>query len=109
MAKYLDDSDTYFERRAEPDVQVTAVQARQGRLGRPVLTVLIASLVLVALAWAAVEFWGVSIAPRDPAVDPATTSSTTAEPLAGKNTFDDNPPADAQVEPVPSVKQPSKM
>lgn len=108
MAKSIDDSNRHFERQAEPEVQLTATEARQGQLGRPVLMVLGISLVLVALAWAAVEFWGVSIAPDQPA-DPATTSSTTADPLAGKNTFDNNPPADEKLEPVPAIKEPSKL
>lgn len=62
--------------RAERPVELTPTEARQGFLGRPVLAVLVGGLVLAMLAWAAVEFWGMSIAPAETATDPATTSST---------------------------------
>jgi len=39
---------------ADPAVE-TAVEARQGFLGRPVLAVLIAGLILAVIAWLAVE------------------------------------------------------
>lgn len=38
-------------------------KARQGRRGRPVLMVLICALVLAALAWAGVEYYGRMIEP----------------------------------------------
>jgi cytoskeletal protein RodZ len=109
MAKYLDNSDNYLERRNEPEVRLSATEARQGRLGRPVLTVLVASLVLVILAWAAAELWGMYIAPRDEAVDHTTTSSTTSAPAEGKNVIDDNPPASGKIEPAPTIQDSNKM
>lgn len=42
---------------------IPEVKARQGRLGRPVLIVLIASLVLIGIVWAVVEFYGQAIEP----------------------------------------------
>lgn len=109
MAKYLDDSSNYFERRMEPEVRVSATEARQGRLGRPVLIVLVASLVLVVLAWAAAELWGMYIAPRDQAIDPATTSSTTTDPMAGKKVINDNPPAGDKIQTSPAIRDSQKM
>ncbi len=49
-------------------------KARQGLLGKPVLMVLIAALVLVAIAWWGVEIYGEAIAPENPsggAAEPA--------------------------------------
>jgi hypothetical protein len=108
MAKYLDDSSNYFERRMEPEVTVSATEARQGRLGRPVLIVLLASLFLVVLAWAAAELWGMYLAPRDQAIDAATTSSTTTDP-AGKNVINENPPAGDKIQTTPAIKDSQKM
>lgn len=83
---------------AERPVELTATEARQGLLGRPVLAVLVIGLVLAMLAWAAVEFWGMSIAPRETATDPATTSSTDST----TDRATENPPAGdkRQTEPV---------
>lgn len=107
MAKYLDDSDSYHERRMDPRVRVSATEARQGFLGRPVLMVLVISLALVMLAWAAAEFWGTSIAP-DEGIDPATTSST-ADPTASKDTIDNNQPAGQKVQPAPAIQDSTKL
>jgi hypothetical protein len=84
--------------RADRPVELTPTEARQGFLGRPVLAVLVIGLVLAMLAWAAVEFWGMSIAPRETTTDPATTSSTVND--ADKAT--ETPPAGdkRQTEPV---------
>ncbi|PSJ63419.1 hypothetical protein [Kumtagia ephedrae] len=49
-------------------------KARQGKLGRPVLVVLIAALVLAMVVWAGVEFWGERI--DTPAADDAGGIST---------------------------------
>ncbi|MFB2553542.1 hypothetical protein [Ensifer soli] len=46
--------------------EFSAKEARQGRPGIPVLRILIASLVLVAIAWAGAAMWGESI-DNDPA------------------------------------------
>ena len=50
-------------------------KARQGLLGLPVLLVLVAALVLVALAWWGAELYGDAIAPENPsgsAAEPST-------------------------------------
>jgi flagellar basal body-associated protein FliL len=41
--------------------KISTDKARQGKRGQPVLIVLIAALVLVAIAWAISEFYGQSI------------------------------------------------
>lgn len=44
-------------------------RARQGRLGRPVLIVLVASVALALIVWAGVEIWGEAIEPPPQAAD----------------------------------------
>lgn len=44
-------------------------KARQGRSGRDVLVILIAALVLAAIVWGGVEFYGESIDTNTPASD----------------------------------------
>lgn len=39
-------------------VVLSAREARQGRLGRPVLMVLLGSLVLAGIVWFGLEVWG---------------------------------------------------
>ena len=49
-------------------------RARQGLLGKPVLMVLVAALLLVAIAWWGAEIYGEAIAPENPsggAAEPA--------------------------------------
>lgn len=41
--------------------EVKTTKARQGRLGRPVLLVLIASLILVCFVWFGTEWYGSAI------------------------------------------------
>lgn len=59
MAKYLDErGDRVSPEETEKVVNVTPVEARQGYLGRPVLMVLGAGLILAAIAWAVAEGYG---------------------------------------------------
>ena len=44
----------------------TATQARQGRWGRRTFTVLVVSILLALVAWAAAELWGESGDPQEP-------------------------------------------
>ena len=46
---------------------VSTDKARQGHRGRHVLIVLVAALLLAAVAWGVAEFYGVAIAPSQPA------------------------------------------
>ena len=64
------------------------VETRQGKMGRPVLAVLLAGLVLALIVWAAVENWG-------PGAYGDKDSSTSA-------TTETAPPATSPSEPSPS-------
>jgi len=72
----------------EKPVVENATEARQGRGGNRVLTILIAGLALAAVAWAASEFWGQSTAPP---------TEQTATPPAGE--ISPEAPADAPAPP----------
>jgi hypothetical protein len=76
MREFAMDSLRQDDPQKSPPVVETATEARQGNWGRQVLIVLIASLLLAMVAWAAVEIWGESID------DNATQSSITV-PLRG--------------------------
>jgi hypothetical protein len=64
---------------AEPD-RIPAKKARQGRLGRPVLVVLVVGLILAALAWWGAEIYGNSIEPRHVIEQPADPTAPSAPP-----------------------------
>lgn len=53
--------------------EVPTQKARQGRLGKQVLVVLVAALILAMIAWYGAEMFGVSIAPENPAGQSSTT------------------------------------
>ena len=106
MANVNDPYDRKHPPEGEP-VRMTADEARQGGRGRPVLLVLAGSLLLAMVAWAAAEFWGLSI-------DNQTSESTTtadmpsaAEPAnENEGLVDDNPPAGVDKQPEPTVINP---
>lgn len=52
---------------------MSATDARQAFRGKPVLIVLLGGLILAMLVWIPVEWWGNSIAPDNPANEPAQT------------------------------------
>ncbi|MBY2912106.1 hypothetical protein HF263_33255 [Rhizobium leguminosarum] len=76
--------------RQPEQVTESATDARQGRYGKPVLTVLVSGLVLAMAAWGAAEIWGESID-----TDTKSTASTAPDPINaqphGAGTFDNNP------------------
>jgi hypothetical protein len=88
----------------DPDgrVVLTPTEARQGMLGRPVLYVLVIGLLLAMLAWAAAEFWGMSIDTQTPADRTQVTAPATEPASENENIVNDNPvPGDQrQTEPV---------
>lgn len=70
-------------------------QSRQGPKGRPVLLVLMTSLVLAAIAWFAAEMWGEATEPpiSQQTAPPASTSGENGAPAGTPPAgFDDNPP-----------------
>lgn len=100
------------ERRIETEqepVVLTPTEARQGMLGRPVLVVLVAGLALAMIAWAAAEFWGMSIDTQTPS-DSQQISTPATEPASeNENIVNDNPVPgeDQQTEPVLINPQPT--
>ncbi|MDR6754950.1 hypothetical protein J2Y48_000223 [Mycoplana sp. BE70] len=85
----------------KPALNVDAVQARQGRLGRPVAVVLAGGLLLALIAWGAVEYWGETLdssvtgstapAVSQPANSPKPDAGTTSE---DKTTPENTAPTD---------------
>lgn len=91
----------------ERRVELNPVEARQGLLGRPVLVVLIVGLLLAMLAWAASEFWGMSIDTQTPRDATQTTAPATEPATENENIVNDNPPAGEKLEKTPAVVDPT--
>lgn len=73
---------------------MSATEARQGRLGRPVLMVLLTGLVLAMLAWGAAEWWGQETAPpAEQTATPPAGSTTPENPNAPPTANPATPPA----------------
>jgi len=91
-------------------VVLSETEARQGFLGRPVLYVLVAGLILAMLAWAAAEFWGMSIDTQTPG-DNTQVSTPATEPARENENIVNNDPAPGdkrQTEPVIIDPQPTR-
>ncbi len=86
------------------DRDFAAREARQGRLGRPVLGVLIVGLALAFLGWAAVEFWGQTL-PDDPQPAQVTTDQNTANPGDEVPTVDSPNATNTHQTPQPDVQR----
>lgn len=82
-------------------VRLNATQARQGRLGRPVLKVLIGGLVLAALAWGVAEY----VAGEGVDNDAATTRSEITPPATPQATTPNQPTVDN----TPRAGEPAQM
>lgn len=68
---------------ANRKVVETGTEARQGRTGRPILIVLIASLALAAVAWLGAEIWGESTdAPAENTATPPAQTNSSTQPTA---------------------------
>jgi hypothetical protein len=91
----------------ERRVEVTPVEARQGLLGRPVLVVLVVALILAMLAWAASEFWGMSIDTQTPRDETQATVPATEPATENENIVNDNPPAGEKLEKTPAIVDPT--
>ena len=103
MAIYKDErGDTVSTAETEKVVEATAVQSRQGLLGRPVLMVLIGGLVLAAVAWAVAGQYGEAI-DNDAATTKQQTTDTKAVVTPTDQTVIDNkPPAGEKMQPAPT-------
>ena len=86
-------------------VVMTPTEARQGALGRPVLYVLVVGLLLAILAWAAAEFWGMSIERQTPADNSQVTTPATEPASENENIVNDNPVPGEKRQTVPTVRQ----
>lgn len=62
---------------------VSATEARQGLLGKPVLVILLAGLILAMLVWIPTEWWGSATAPENQSNEPV--QQETAPPPAQNN------------------------
>lgn len=93
-----DDPADYGER------DFAAREARQGRLGKPVLAVLIAGLALAFLGWAAVEFWGQTL-PDDNRPAMATTEQNRDVPGSEVPTIDSPNATNTHQTPQPDVQR----
>ena len=91
----------------ERRVELSPVEARQGLLGRPVLVVLVAGLLLAMVAWAASEYWGESIDTQTPKDNTQITAPATEPVTENENTVNDNPPAGEKLEKAPAVIDPT--
>ena len=100
MTHQQDERGDPMTRTHDPDRKdYRAREARQGGLGRPVLTVLGISLVLVFLVWGAVEIWGEKADPSAP-LDDAQTSSTTSGSTPSQDTIDEAAPGGGNTAPT---------
>jgi hypothetical protein len=76
-----------METKGKPAIVENATEARQGRAGKPVLTVLGAALILALIAWAGAEWWGEATDPpaeRTGAVgQPANSAPANSAPTSG--------------------------
>lgn len=93
------DDTTHLDERS-----LSAREARQGRLGRPVLGVLIVGLALAFLGWAAVEFWGQTL-PDDPRPAQVTTDANRDTPGSEVPTVDSPNATNTQQTPQPDVQR----
>ncbi len=104
MAQYVDErGDVVSTARKETTEPLTPREARQGRLGRPVLYVLICGILLAFLAWGGAEIWGEGAKRNAPDAAQTTTTTGTAPATntvpnqpTGDGAFDDNVPAGTQ-------------
>jgi hypothetical protein len=80
---------------SQSPVRETTNEARQGPLGRPVLNVLIAALLLALVAWGAAELYGESV-DNAPGVGDNGSAGQNAPPVAPPT---DQPVTNAPVEP----------
>lgn len=73
-----------------PKKEMPEKKARQGRLGMPVLAVLVAALVLAAIAWWGAEIYGVLIEPEQTVGEPDSATES-VEDAGGGEPADESP------------------
>ncbi|WEZ83952.1 hypothetical protein P6U16_04205 [Rhizobium sp. 32-5/1] len=109
MATHIDErGDTVRSQDTNRKVEASAVEARQGLLGRPVLYVLIGGLFLAMIAWGAAEIFGESV-DNDPATEvtqPSTDNSRSAAP-EDQSVIDNSPTAGETQQTAPADRDPT--
>lgn len=109
MATYIDErGDAVKTEETNRKVEASAVEARQGLLGRPVLYVLIGGLFLAMIAWGVAEIFGEAV-DNDPATEvtqPTTDNRTSATP-ENQPVVDNSPAAGETQETAPTDRDPT--
>lgn len=108
MGTYVDErGNTVTSEDTNRVVEETAVQARQGLLGRPVLMVLIGGLFLAMVAWGISEMYGEAV-DDDAATDVQTATEPNAiVPPTDQKVIDNTPPAGEKMQPSPTDRDPT--
>lgn len=110
MATYKDErGDTVSRAQTEKVVEATPAQTRQGPLGKPVLMVLIAGLILAAIAWAVAGSYGEAIDTNTKGEQqPASTDGTKAVVTpTDQNVIDNTPASGEQMQSAPVDRDPT--
>ena len=109
MATYIDErGDAVKTEDTNRKVETTAVEARQGLLGRPVLYVLIGGLFLAMIAWGVSEMFGEAV-DNDAATEvtqPTTDNRTPATPDS-QPLIENTPSEGAAQQTVPTERDPT--
>jgi hypothetical protein len=88
-------------------VKISGAEARQGLLGRPVLTVLIASFMLALIAWGGAEMFGEST-DNDAATQVQETIPAAKDTVpSDQGTVDNTPSTGEQMQPAPTDNDPT--
>ena len=92
---------SYLDSRDAPKSE-TATRARQGSRGRPVLVILIVSVLLALVVWAVVEY-SVFEPDQNLPQNPQTETAPVPQQPSGSGSFDNNP-ANGRVQPPSSTE-----
>lgn len=109
MSNYTDErGNRVNERDTQKTVETTAVKAKQGRTGKPVLMVLVGGLVLAAVAWYAAEHYGEAIDNTAPAAETQAPSSNTDVTPSNQPVIDNSQPDGTPAQTAPALADPTK-
>lgn len=96
---------SYLDGRDAPKKE-TATRARQGSTGRPVLVILIVSVLLALVVWAVVEY-AVFEPDENLPQNPQTENAPVPQQPSGSESFDNNPPNGRASPPASTERNPS--
>jgi hypothetical protein len=109
MAKVIDErGDVRSTQELDKKVTVNSTEARQGALGKPVLVILVAALLLAIVAWGAAEMFGEST-DNDAATDRQQTEPVKNGQVTPSNqgTIDNTPANGEKMQPAPTDRDPT--